>query len=246
LFRLKSVRWWTDAAVSHVNSDNSLKGEHSRVLAGGDIRLNDQLALGFGVGFTRTDMNTSAGGKLTSDGLNLLARGFWKVRRHIWFDTSLTYGYSRFRNKMAGVRDSYAVHTLGFGGGINALHRFNRSWRVTGRLGWNGSRSFRRASTVSAGTAIPKNSASFGRASLRGRLTRKLDGVELFGSGDLRLVTNDSSGGNLDNKPFDAELGGGFRAELGRGIALTGRGYTVLGRRHYTEYGGSLSLVGNF
>ncbi len=247
LDRLKNVRWWTDGTVSGVDErgGRNVEGALGRLMAGGDITIAERLAIGFGFGVLTSDLNT-VGGSVKSDGVIGLIRGFWGPTETVWFDIAATYGAHSVVDTTGGVRDSFAVDQYGFGGGVNIAHNFDQRWRVDGRLGWFGSWSRRAASINSAGAAVAANTAAFGQAVASAKLTRRSAHGALFADAALRAVTHDTSAGNFDANPVDGELGGGFHLDLAEGLALTGRGYAVIGRGNYEEFGGVLRVEGYF
>ena len=251
LYRLQNVRWWTSANLSHDDESKSARGGTSTsgsVMVGGDLRLDDNAGAGFGIGYT-TSTARVGGRRTTSDGLNLVLRGYWGRSSALLFDVSAAYGFNHNTGNNAGVTDNYNVHNLGFGFGVNKARNFNRLWRVEGRLGYSASWTIREASTDSAGVRQARATNSFGRATLSGRLLRKFESGagHLFADARISAVTHDDSTANQDKKPFEGEVGAGFYTRLGEVAALTARGfYGGIGRKARESYGGSLNLGFDF
>ncbi len=240
-----NFKWWSSGSVGHFadnSSANTIGGLTGQAMIGGDILLEPRLSIGFGVGVHASNNDTATGSSFVN-GADLLARGFWGPNDWFWFDATLSYAYSRVSEDNGGIADDFDFHQVGIGAGVNVSRLLAERWRFDGRLGWSGSLSKRAASTDSSDAEQPSTNGNFGRARADAKLTYLCDGGEVFADGALRWVTNDSTD-SADR--FDGELGGGFSFAVGRGMTLTGRGYTIVGHDAYEEYGASLQLTGHF
>jgi hypothetical protein len=252
LYSIRHARWWGGARVDHFDGGTGLlngNGTLTRYGGGFDVRLYPGFVAGLAIIGRHADADAGGtdGHHFRMNGLTIVARALKTLGRKVWADATAFYGHDWFRFKYGyGAVDRYGKDRFGFGGGINAFHRFSPWWRVEGRLGWAGSWSSRKATVDSFGTPRFSSNVSFGRAAARLRFVRSFPGGEVFAEGTLRFVTNDTSIYNFDSRPVDGVLGGGVRIGLGGSTVLTARGHAVVGRKDYEEYGGSLVVQGNF
>ncbi len=238
-----NIRWWGGATASHLGAGTGVTevdGALALFATGADIRVGPDSVIGFGLGLRHGAADGVTGNNLDLNGVTVFARAAKGLTRDVWLDGVAFYGHDWISfNYGFGAVDSYGVHRAGFGAGVNVRRRLGPMWRADGRLGWTGVWSDRGASTDSFGFPRLADQVATGRASAWLRLTRLFDGGEVFAEAELRAVTNDTSIFNFDNNPIDGEIGGGVHLNLGGTARLTARGYAVVGRNGYSEYGGT-------
>jgi len=251
LYRLKEMDWWLSANSTRIDEGSGPRlseGTITGTMIGGNMRLGNNSGIGFGVGYGTSDLKQTdlfGGGKVESDGLNLMVNGFLGMNENILFDGTLTYSYSSFENRRPTLTDSYDVYAFGTGVGVNMIRQINQYLSTESRIGWFGSYSTRKESTDTTGFRIGEMTSNFGRATARLQLLCNVNNQrgKIYSDVAIHMVTNDNSPANFDNDPFEAEVGVGFKGKLNDIFSASARAFIAsIGRDHRDEYGGSISF----
>jgi hypothetical protein len=237
------------ASVNHSRLENTREssaydGHASSLMVGGEYQVDEDVIVGLGVGYERTDIDTVFNnGSLKADGGTVTPYIGYTITP--WLRTSLMAGYSYSESDQArsgGTITGSQTTTRWFGLASFSANTWIDRFNLTGMVGYLAARDRNRAFTESNGTRVGGSHNTLGQTQVGGQVAYWMGGFMPYVSATyLNDVYRTSQASGQSSGRSAVRLGAGLNL-LAEGGAFGGIGVThEAGRRHAQ----STSLVAN-